>query len=66
MSSLYPPAEPAIAPAELDDGDDEMSPESLQELLAELSAAEADIAAGVPGIPAEEVLVWLGREDDVD
>jgi hypothetical protein len=66
MSSLYPPAEPAIAPAELDDGDDEMSPEGLRELLAELSAAEADIAAGVPRIPAEEVLAWLGREDDVD
>jgi len=66
MSISNPPAEPAVALAELDDGDDEMSPESLRELLAELSAAEADIAAGVPGIPAEEVLAWLGREGDVD
>ena len=66
MSSSSPPAEPAIAPAELDDGDDEMSPESLRELLAELSAADADIAAGVAGIPAEDVLTWLGREDNGD
>ena len=66
MSSPSPPAEPAIAPAELEDGDDKMSPESLRQLLVELSAAEADIAAGVPGLPAEEVLAWLGREDDVD
>jgi hypothetical protein len=66
MSCPSPPAEPLIVPAELDAGDDEMSPESLRELLAELSAAEADIAAGVPGIPAEEVLAWLGREDDAD
>lgn len=43
-----------------------MSPDSFQELLTELSAAEADIAAGVAGIPAEDVLTWLRREDDED
>jgi hypothetical protein len=66
MSSPDLPVETAIAPAEVVDGGDEMSPESRRKLLAELSAAEADIVAGVPGIPAEEVLAWLGREDDGD
>lgn len=64
MSQSTPPAEPA--PSHLDvDENDEMSPESLRELRAAIARSEEEIARGET-IPAEEVLAWLKREDDLD
>ena len=60
MSSRYPPSEPAVVPAELDE-DDEMTEEERREIVAEIAASEAEFARG-EGIPIEEVLAEFRRE----